>query len=148
LKLLLYFLRRINPGDEQEEDEGKIRMKIIILSLLLISSAASAALLEDVKILSINPRADYFEMKLQLRDGPPGSYFYVDIVKSDPHSFEKLVQVIHKLTKRDRYKLDLEIRSFSAFPSGSYYRSNDVIFNGSADREPNGVKRKKRKKKK
>lgn len=119
-------------------------MKKIIMGLFFVSSIASAAKLEDVKILNVMPGRDNFELKLQMKDGPRDSYFYVDITKSDPDSFEKLVHIIKKMMRRDKYKLDLDIPSFSASPSGSYYKSEGITFYGPADREPDGVKKKKK----
>lgn len=121
-------------------------MKKLILALYFISSIASAARLEDVKILNIMPGQENFELKLQVKDGPKDSYFYVDIVKSDPESFEKMVLVTKKLTRRDKYKLDLDIPSFSASPNGSYYKSEGIGFYGPT-REPDGVKPAKKKEK-
>ena len=121
-------------------------MKKLILALYCLSSTTMAARLEDVKILNVTPGQENFELKLQTKDGPKDSYFYVDIVKSDPESFEKLVQVIKKLTRQDKYKLDLDIQSFSASPNGSYYRSEGLIFSGPT-REPDGVKPAKKKEK-
>jgi len=37
---------------------------------------------------------------------------------------------MQKLEKKNKFKLDLHIESFSPFPSGSYYRSKDVNFIG------------------
>ena len=121
-------------------------MKKMIIGLLFASNVASAARLEDVRILNIMPGRDHFELKLQIKDGPRDSYFYVDIVKSDPDSFEKLVHVINKMRLRDKYKLDLDIPSFSASPSGSFYKSEGISFYGPADREPNGTSSTKKKK--
>ena len=105
-------------------------MKKFILGLFLISSVASATLLEDVKALNMKPGRENVELKLQKKDGPKDSYFYVDITKNDPDSFEKLVHVIKKLMRQDKYKLNLDIKSFSAFPSGSYYENQRVTFSG------------------
>lgn len=107
-------------------------MKKLILAICLFSSVSSAARLEDVKILSIVPGHDNFELKLQSKEGPKGSYFYVDITKRDTNSFEKLVHVINKLMRRQKYKLDMDIQSFSSSPSGSYYKSEGITFYGTA----------------
>lgn len=109
---------------------GKIRMMKYILCLCFFSSFASAAKLEDVKILNIKSGRDNFELKLQMKNGPKDSYFFVDIVKDDKNSFDKLVHVIKKILNKDKYKLDLDIISFSASPSGSYYRSEGINFYG------------------
>ncbi len=95
-------------------------------------NSAHAAKLEDVVILDITHKKDNFELKLQTKNGPKDSYFFVDIVKSDANSFGKLAIVLKKLKKRDDFKLTLEIPSFSVSPSGSYYRSESVTFSGSA----------------
>ncbi|MEK7690363.1 MAG: hypothetical protein AAB425_05020, partial [Bdellovibrionota bacterium] len=55
----------------------------------------------------------------------------VHILKSDPLAFEKLVFVMRKMTDGDQYILNLDIASFSPFPSGSCYRSESVTFSGS-----------------
>jgi hypothetical protein len=103
-------------------------MKPLILSLLFISSVATAAVLEDVTILEAKPGRENFELKLATRDGPENSHFIVDLTKSDPESFEKLVKVVTKMMGKDQYKLDLNIRSFSLSPSGSYYKSEGITF--------------------
>lgn len=102
--------------------------------LLLVSSVSSAATLEDVNILDIKQGPQNVELKLQSKVGASDSYFYVDIVKEDSESFEKMAQVLNKLTHKGRYRLDLEIPSFSASPNGSYYRSERVRFVGAAGR--------------
>lgn len=103
-------------------------MKKWISILLLLSSVSSAATIEDVRILDIKQGPANVELKLQSKAGAPGSYFYVDIVKEDAGSFEKLTHVITKLTRKESYRLDLEIPSFSASPNGSYYRGDRVVF--------------------
>jgi len=121
-------------------------MKTLILGLFLISSVASAARLEDVNILSVTPGRDNFELKLQVKDGPKDSFFYVDITKSDPDSFDKLGHIIKKMMKRSKHQLNLDIPSFSVSPSGSYYKSDGITFYETTDREPDSVKAKKNKK--
>lgn len=115
----------------------KILTAFIIISFSVLSNAAK---LEDVKILSIKPGRDNFELKLQAKEGPASNYFYLDIVKNDPDSFEKMVHVVKKLMNRDKYKLDIDIPSFSISPSGSYYKSEGIVFYGPTDREPNAAK--------
>lgn len=122
--------------------------KQIVVAILLISSFSFAAQLEDVKILNIKPGTENFELKLQAKEGSSDSYFYVDILKSDKDSYDKLVHVIKKITRREQYKLNLEIPSFSLTPSGSYYRGDSVLFSSSSDREPNAVTPVKKKKNK
>lgn len=106
----------------------------IILVLLTINSV-SAAKLDDVTILDIKQVSDNFELKLQIKNGPKDSHFFVDIVKKDENAFSKLAIVLKKLKMKNDFKLNLEIPSFSASPSGSYYRSNDIKFLGTATNE-------------
>lgn len=122
-------------------------MKKLILVLTFVSSVASAARLDDVTILNITPGQDNFEVKLQAKDAPKDSYFYLDISKSDPDAFDKLGQVVKKMVGREKYRLDLDIPSFSAFPYGSYYKSDSLTFYGSSDRQPNATKPAKKQKK-
>jgi hypothetical protein len=91
-------------------------------------SIASAEQLNDVRLWDIRPSTDDVELTLHAKRGPPGSYFFVDITKTDPDSFSKLVQAINKIMGRDKYRLDLNIRSFSLLPYGSRYRSEGVDF--------------------
>ncbi|MNK12018.1 hypothetical protein D3C87_300740 [compost metagenome] len=109
---------------------GKMKMTKLILGLCLVSSFASAAQLEDVKILSATPQEQSLKLKLQTKGGSKDSYFFVDIMKNDTESFNKLVHVINKMANKERYKLNIDIPSFSASPSGSYYRSNGLTFSG------------------
>lgn len=99
-----------------------------VLSLILVSNIASAAYLEDVKLLNATPSQEGFQLKLKTKDSPRDSFFIVDVVKADPESFEKLVHVIQKMKLKDAYRLDLDIMSFSPSPSGSYYRSEGIRF--------------------
>lgn len=108
----------------------KLLLKIIILCFTI--NSASAATLEDVTVLDIKHGKDNFELKLQVTNGPKDSYFFVDVVKNDKDSFDKLALVLKKLKKRDEFKLSLNIPSFSLSPNGSYYRSDSVTFSGSA----------------
>lgn len=103
-----------------------------LLLLFFIGSSAWAAKLEDVKILSVEPAKDHFQLKLQPSVGPKDSYFIVDIMKDDPDAFEKLGYVFKKVMNKDHYKLDLKIPNFSASPSGSHYHSEGLDFKGSA----------------
>jgi len=119
-------------------------MKKLFLGALLISSISFGAQLEDVKILNVVPKQNSFELTLQTKDGPKDSYFLVDISKNDPDSFEKLAQVIKKLVQKDKYKLNLDVISFSDSPSGSYYQSDRVTFYETVDRLPNSLKKKKK----
>lgn len=121
-------------------------MKKLVIGLLLIGEISFGAQLEDIKILNVIPRGDGFELTLQTKDGPKDSYFYVEISKADSDSFDRLGQIVKKLSQPDKYKLNLEILSFSASPSGSYYRGERVIFYEVLDRAPNSTKKKSNKK--
>ena len=103
--------------------------KLMMIVLALAFSTAHAARVEDVKVLDLKYGKDAFELRLQIKDGPKDSYFLVDIVKEDPKAFDKLALVIEKIQRKDM-KLNLDIPSFSASPSGAYYRSLDVRFSG------------------
>lgn len=105
-----------------------------------------AARLEDVKILEIKPGQENFELKLKAKDAPPGSFFYLDITKNDPESFEKMILVIKKLMQKEKFRLDLDIPSFSVTPSGSYYRSEGIGIFSPNEREPNSTKKSRLKK--
>lgn len=122
-------------------------MRTLTFSLLiLLANVTFGAVLEDVNVLSITPGQNSIELKLQDLNGPVGSYFFLEIGKDDPESLEKTALAIKKFQQKDNYRLSLEIPSFSVRPSGSFYRSNDVVFQGSDNREPNSVKAKKGKK--
>lgn len=103
----------------------------MILSLTI--NSAYAAKLDDVSVIEMKQgKNDKFELKLHAGNGPKDSYFFVDIVKSDKESFDKIALVLKKLKKKDAFKLGLEIPSFSMSPSGSSYLSDSVKFSGSA----------------
>jgi hypothetical protein len=103
-------------------------MKVWMLLLFFLPSVALAEELKDVRLLDAKPGPDSVELTLHAKRGPPGSYFFVDITKSDPDSFGKLAHAINKIMRRDEYRLDLNIRSFSLLPSGSRYRSEGTDF--------------------
>lgn len=105
---------------------------LFFLCLCLVSQLAIAANLEDVSVLDVIPKRDSFELKLHQKDGAKDSYFFVDITKSDPESFEKMGYVAKKLLRGEKYKLNLRIASFSASPNGSYYKSTGILFFGSS----------------
>lgn len=111
-------------------------MKTTIFFVLFIFAIGSAHAdpVTDVKVLDVKYAKNSFEVKLQTKDGPKDSYFLVDIVKDDEKAFEKIALIWKKL-KHKSFKLNLNIPSFSATPSGSYYRSKDVQFEGSVDGE-------------
>ncbi len=116
-----------------------------VIFMMLISNLVFAANLEDVQILNVMPGKENFKLKLHAKDGPGDSYFFLDILKSDPESFDKLMHVISKMMYKNKYKLDLNIPSFSLLPSGSYYRSDDITFSGTANRQPSSTKKRKNK---
>ncbi|HEY1078733.1 MAG TPA: hypothetical protein VGE46_01500 [Bdellovibrio sp.] len=122
-------------------------MKKLILSLLLISNVSLAETVTNVRVLDMKQGPESVELKLQSKEGRPNSYFFVNIVKSDAGSFEKLSHVLNKMAFKDNYRLDLDIISFSDTPNGSYYQSDRVRFLGSAEREPNSVTKPKKTKK-
>ena len=101
---------------------------IILLSLAI--GTAHAAKVEDVKVLDVRYKKDNFVVKLQTKDGKKDSYFIVDIVREDPNAFEKLGHMIQKTKRPELYKVDLDIPSFSAHPSGAYYKSTSVKVSG------------------
>lgn len=105
-------------------------MKYLIVIFSLFSATANAAKLDDVKILEVAPGTENVKLKLHSDLGKKGSYFFVDVVKTDPESFGKLALVLKKLKGKSHFRLDLNIPNFSPAPSGSYYRSNDVTFSG------------------
>lgn len=104
-----------------------------IMIFTLAIGSAQAAKLDDVTILHLKSGKDSFELKLQVKDAKPGSYFKVEIVKEDPKAFEKIALVMKKLKLKEAFQLNLEIPSFSVNPPGSYYRSDSVKFSGNAE---------------
>lgn len=109
-----------------------------ILSIFIIgfTSMTFAKNLEDVTLLDIKYVNQGFELKLQTKEqAPKNAYFIVDIIREDEKAFEKLALVLKKQKKKESFKLDLDILSFSAFPSGAYYRSTSVKFSGSIQDE-------------
>lgn len=95
---------------------------------LLASPGAFAATLENVSILNVKLEKDHVVLKVHVSNGAERNFFYVDVLKSDPDSFEKLSLVIKKQLADDSFKLDLDIPNFSPSPNGSYYRSESVTF--------------------
>jgi hypothetical protein len=102
-----------------------------LLLLVLMARPVFAAQVDDVLILDTKSTQDGIELKLREKASPKDSYFYVNIVKEDKESFDKLGLVIKKLQKGRSFKLNLDIPSFSRSPSGSSYRSEYVTFSGS-----------------
>lgn len=111
----------------------KTLIKIILCSLAI--GSAHAAKLEDVTLLHLKAGKESFELKLQVKDAKPKSYFLVEIVKEDDKAFEKIALVMKKLKLKEAFKLNLEIPSFSVNPPGSFYRSDSVKFTGSSEEE-------------
>ena len=103
--------------------------------MALFMTNVFAATIQDVVVLEFKLGKENFELKLQDRSGERDSFFFVDVVRDDPQSFEKIALVLKKLKHKKDFKLSLEIPSFSAGPNGSYYRSNDILFHGSANGE-------------
>ncbi|MBT7409891.1 MAG: hypothetical protein HN826_09340 [Methylococcales bacterium] len=101
-----------------------------LVILLLIATASFAEKLEDVEVLNSKQSKNGITLKLQAIKEGKESFFYVDVTKDDRNSFEKLHFVIQKLKNGAKFKLNLNIKSFSFFPSGSYYRSQSVGFSG------------------
>lgn len=89
---------------------------------------ATAAKLEGVTILESKPERESFKLRVRAKDGPMNSYFFVNITKGDPQAFEKLLKVVTKSMKRNKFQLDLDIPSFSISSNGSYYKSDDITF--------------------
>jgi hypothetical protein len=122
-------------------------LRLLISFFTLVSSLASAAKLEDVKILSVKSGIDALVLKLHANEAPKDSYFYVSLGKTDPGSFQKMLAVVNKVTQKKNYKLNLDIQSFSPYPSGSFYRSDDITFFSATEREPGSVESVKKPKK-
>jgi hypothetical protein len=115
--------------------ENAMKSLITTILLSLAIGSAHAARLEDVTILHLKSGKDTFELKLQVKGAKKNSYFMVEIVKEDDAAFEKMALVMKKLKKKDSFKLNLEIPSFSVSPPGSHYRSDSVKFSGSSDED-------------
>jgi hypothetical protein len=99
-----------------------------IFLALFLSLSAEAAKLENVKVLGLAAGTENIKVKLHAPSAPKNSWFFVDVMRDDPEAFSKLSLLLHKLTDKDNFTLDLEIDSFTPSPSGSYYRSPDVRF--------------------
>ena len=112
-------------------------MKTIILLTLftLAIGTAHADKVEDVSVQDLKYGKNSFEVKLQIKGAKKDQYFLVDIVKEDEKALEKVALVLKKMKLKNSFKLNLNIPSFSPSPSGSYYRSNDVTIEGSAEGE-------------
>lgn len=120
-------------------------MRKLILTIFLLSHFAEAARLQDINIMDIESKQNSFLLKLQPQGASNESFFFLEISQSDPRSYDKLSHIVKKILYKDEYKFDLNIPSFSEYPSGSYYRSEGVTFYRTLDREPNSTKAKKKK---
>lgn len=106
--------------------------KILLLNfLLLLPFLASAELLKDVAVLELIPKQRILEVKLQIKGGGTKSYFTIGLEDSDPKAFEKSLLILEKMKLKDKFTLNLDIPSFSASPSGSYYKSIGIQFSSS-----------------
>ncbi len=94
------------------------------------SNRVFADTVKNVNLVTATPGKDNLELKFSAQIRGKTTEFSVDVIRSDPDAFEKLVTIMQKMTEGDRFTLDLNIVSFSPFPIGSYYRSNDVKFSG------------------
>jgi hypothetical protein len=107
-----------------------MRFAKIFSLFLIMTSTASAANLTNVNVLGVNLGRESVAVKLHAPQGPEGSFFFVNIEKSDADSFVKLALLAKKLEQGESFVLNLDIRSFSMAPSGSTYRSESVTFSG------------------
>lgn len=107
-----------------------MKTKFKMIFLILISTLTFAKQLDNVNVLDITQDEDKFVLKLQDSEIGGTSFFIVEINKSDKESFVKLDYLIKKIKNKENYKLNLEIPSFSAYPSGSFYKSENVKFSG------------------
>lgn len=107
-------------------------MKKLILILLVIGVKMTFAVnLIDVEVLEIQSSNELIKLKLHSKTLPQESFFYVSIPSTDKDSFSKLSILLNKLRYNELFSLNLEIKSFSANPSGSHYLSPYVQFSGS-----------------
>jgi len=105
---------------------------ITFFALLLMAQTALAAKLEDVAVLDVKLAKEGFELKLRDLKRAPEGHFMVKLSRDDKEAFEKLALVMKKVHQGEKFKLMLNIASFSAKPAGSEYRSNYVKFEGTA----------------
>lgn len=112
-------------------------MKIILIFLFIgFTNFASANILEDVKLLDLKYVKGGFEIKLQdKKQSEKNAHFIVRIIQDDDKAFEKISIVLKKQKLKDAFKLNLDILSFSAFPSGAFYLSTSVKFLGTSEDE-------------
>lgn len=106
-------------------------MKILFF-LLFALSTAHAAKIEDVRVLSMKYEKSAIVVKLQLKNVKDHSFFTVQIDREDEKALEKVALVLKKVKEKDKFRLSLDIVSFSP-QSGSFYRSQYVTFHGSAE---------------
>lgn len=109
-----------------------------IITFFIFSFVVGSAFADEIKgvsVLDLKYIKGSFEVKLQIKDAKKDAFFLVDIVKEDEKAFDKLALVLKKMNKKESFQLNLDIKSFSPYPSGSYYRSTSVKFIGSAENE-------------
>lgn len=95
----------------------------------LVSNISFGADLKDVKILKLQTnKQDGLKLTLQEKEAAKESFFYVELSNDGSQSYKKLSEVAKKNAELDKYRLNLEIISFSSSPSGSSYRSNRIVF--------------------
>ena len=107
-------------------------MKFLFLTVfvLLIIRPAQAVILTDVEVLEIKSTEAGEEVKLTDHKETPGGYFFVLLDKKDSALLAKSALIKKKQLLKNKFKLTLEIDSFSATPSGSSYKSSYVEFKG------------------
>ncbi len=86
-----------------------------------------ARVLKNVDVLGVDSSPKTVVIEFHAKEQPKGYSFFVEINKKDPKSFQKLSCLLKRLTKNN-YKMDLNIKSFSAKPSGSRYHNNRAHF--------------------
>ena len=92
---------------------------------LLTSIGGSATPLKEVKILDVVPEQNGVKLTLRSKTGDKNSYFYVHLKKSDPSAFDLLARVAMRLQRKET-TLNLNVISFSEYPSGSHYPADAV----------------------
>lgn len=104
-------------------------MTFVLLSFFVLTDL-KAATLTDVEVLEIKSTEEGEELKLKDLKETPDGFFYVTLDKKDKDALAKSALVIKKLLHKDKFKLSLEISSFSSTPAGSSYKSSYVEFKG------------------
>lgn len=99
-----------------------------LMTLVFISHSAFAGSIENVSVLGAELLPTGVYVKMHAPVSGPGSYFFVNVNKSDPAGFDKLGLILQKVQSGSEMRLDLEIISFSLNPSGAVYSSESVKF--------------------